>query len=423
MTIFQGKFARNFSWLLGSEGLVRVTRLGTAVVLARHLTAFEFGIAALAIASHELLRVLAQNGFGLRLIREADAHIDRLSNTLYVLNWLWCLGLFAIQCCAAWAVARYYNHADLQGMLIVLAAIYLAMPLGLTHMYRVQRRQQLKITAWVDSSQIMIDNLLTAALAIAGFGAWAIVLPKLIVVPIWVVGYRIAERWQFRPAAGFASFRGAFTETRSVLSAELARSVRAQMDIFVIGRFLGTEALGIYYFARNAGLGISLALLQAAAHAMLPRFGELHRRFGISTELRSATFRILGLLLLVTLPIIVAQTALAPLYVPLAFGDQWSDAIPVLMVLCLSAVPRIVGESITQLARASGHAHIDARWNIWSVPVFLCCIVLGSSYGLLQTAIAICVFHFIYQSLFVTATMSGLFGRSVPTTLPARVSP
>jgi len=414
-------FARNFAWLLGSEGLVRLTRLATAVVLARYLDALEFGIAALAIASHELLRVLAQNGFGLKLIRHDGEDLDKISNTLYVLNWIWSGLLFFIQCVAAFGVAWYFDVPDLLPMLLCLAFIYLAMPLGLTQMYRVQRDLRLKVTAWIDSSQIMADNLLTAALAVAGFGAWAIVLPKLLVVPIWVIGYRIAERWRFKRAAGFAPFRQAFSETRGVFTSEVARSLRAQMDIFVIGRFLGTEALGLYYFARNSGLGISLALLQAATHAMLPQLGDIARRYGIGPQLRDESLKIFKLILLITLPIIAAQALLAPFYVPTVFGEQWAPAVPVLMLLCLSAAPRVVGESVTQLARATGHAHSDARWNVWSAPVFLVAVAIGCSNGLVGTAIAICIFHWLYQSAFATSIAMRLSKRPQP--VPADAVP
>lgn len=418
MGLFQGSFARNFAWLVGSEGLVRITRLGTAVVLARYLSAAEFGVAALAIASHELLRLLAQNGFGLRLIRAREEQVDKLCNTLFVLNWAWSLGLFALQCVAGLVVADYYGVDDVKPMLIMLAAVYLTMPLGLTQMYRVHRQQRLKVTAWVDSSQVMADNVLTAALAIAGLGAWAIVLPKLVVAPIWVVGYRMADAWRFDRKKGFAPFREAFGDTRGILSSELARGMRAQLDVFVIGRVLGTELLGLYYFARNAGLGISLALLQAAMHAMLPKLGEVARRVGVGSELAAESLRILRIMLIVTLPIIAAQVLLAPVYVPLVFGGQWQPAIPVLMLLCLSAVPRIVGESMTQLTRAAGHAIVDARWNVWSAPVFLIAVLAGCHYGLVGTALAVLLFHLVYQSLFVAVTGSRLFQRTQPEPRP-----
>lgn len=398
-----GGFAENFAWLLGSEGLVRISRLGTAIVLARYLSALEFGVAALAIASHELLRVLAQNGFALRLIRQDDDDLERLCNTLYMLNWMWSGAIFIVQCAAAVLVSRYFDAPELQPMLLSLAVIYLAMPLGLTQMYRVQRAGRLKVTAWVDSSQVMFDNILTAVLAVAGFGAWAIVLPKVLVVPIWIIGYRLADRWRFRRCRGFAPFSQAFSETRGVLTSEVARSLRSQMDIFIIGRLLGTEALGLYFFARNSGLGISLAMLQAATHAMLPQLGQVARRFGHGSELRDESLRILRLILIVTLPIIAAQALLAPFYVPLVFGEKWLPAVPVLMLLCLSAAPRVVGESVTQLARATGRAHLDARWNVWSAPVFLVFVALGCAEGLVGTAAAICAFYWLYQSAFVSS--------------------
>ena len=421
MSVHKGSFARNFAWLLGSEGLVRLTRLATAVVLARYLSAGEFGIAALAMASHEMLRLLAQNGFGLKVIRADDGEVDALCNTLYLLNWAWCIALFAIQAAAGFAVARYYGVEDVTLMILVLAAVYLTTPFGLTQMYRVHREQRLGVTAWVDSSQVMIDNVLTAVLAVAGFGAWAIVLPKLIVAPIWAIGYRLASDWRFDTSRGFTSVRDAFSETRGLLSGEIARGLRAQMDIFVIGRLLGTEALGLYYFARNAGLGIRLALLQAATHAMLPKLGEVVRRSGTGQALRAEALRILRLVLLVTLPIIAAQSLLAPVYVPLVFGEQWLPAVPVLMLLCLSAAPRVVGESMTQLLRATGNAADDARWNIWSAPIYLCVVTIGCHFGLAATAASLLLFHLVYQFLFVAFSGRRLFRRqdAVSGALPA----
>jgi O-antigen/teichoic acid export membrane protein len=92
------------------------------------------------------------------------------------------------------------------------------------------------------------------------------------------------------------------------------------------------------------------------------------------------------------------------------------------MLLCLSAAPRVIGESVAQLTRATGQSHIDARWNVWSTPIFLVVVMLGTSEGLLGTAIAICVFHWLYQSLFVTSTLFGMFGRRSPNSaLPARI--
>lgn len=405
MRVSSDAFTKNFAWLVGSEGVVRLTRLVTAVALARFLDVSELGIAALAIASHELMRLLAQNGFGLKVIRADNADLDALCQSLYLLNWLWSGVLFSLQVAASFLFAHYYSNSDLQTMIAVLACVYLTMPLGLTQMYRVQRDQRLKVTAWVDSTQVMIDNVLTAALAVAGFGAWSVVLPKLLVTPIWVVGYRLACDWRFSFSAPRLPWRAAFSETRGWLSSEFARGMRSQLDVFVVGRLLGTEALGFYYFARNAGLGISLSLLQAATHAMLPKLGQIARERGMTRTFAVECRRVLKLVVIVTVPIIAAQALLAPLYVPFVFGEKWSPAIPVLILLCLSALPRVLGESMAQVARVAGMTNNDARWNIWSTPVFFCTVFVGCHYGLIATAFAVLCFHLAYQWLFV-AVMS-----------------
>jgi hypothetical protein len=44
--------------------------------------------------------------------------------------------------------------------------------------------------AFTGALQVIADNGLTAILALCGLGMWAIILPKLIVAPIWTIGIR-----------------------------------------------------------------------------------------------------------------------------------------------------------------------------------------------------------------------------------------
>ncbi len=389
-------FSINFAWLLGSESIVRISRLVTAVLIARYVGIAELGIAAMAMATYELTRVLANNGFGLKIIRAGDGDVDALSNTVYLLNWLWAAALFVLQLPVAWLAAKAFGQVDIVPMFLLLAAGNLMIPLSLVHVFRLQRDQRLKEQAIIDSSQVIADNVLTAVLAVAGFGAWAIVLPKLLVLPVWVFCYRRCEDWCFNPAAGFVSLRNVFSDTRAVLTSESARAVKNHADVLILGRFVSPELLGLYYFAKNNGLGISLALIQAAANAALPRLAEIRRKL-TGDAFRSSATGVFRLAALVVLPVIGLQALAAPWYVPVVFGEQWLPAVPVLILLCLSAMPRIFGDLSTQLLRANNRSDLESRLNVLSTPVFLAAVVCGACFGLLWSALAICVFQWIYH--------------------------
>ena len=186
-------FSVNFAWLLGSEGVVRLSRLITAIAIARFLEAGELGIAALVLATTELTRVLANNGFGLKIIRADSSQLAALCNSAYLLNWAWCVAIFILQVLIAWVLQYVYSQPELFTMFLVICAANILVPLSLVHMFRLQRKQRLREMAIIDSSQVIVDNLLTAVLAILGFGVWAILIPKVLVVPIWVISYRYCE--------------------------------------------------------------------------------------------------------------------------------------------------------------------------------------------------------------------------------------
>lgn len=73
---------------------------------------------------------------------------------------------------------------------------------------------------------------------------------------------------------------------------------------------MGAEALGIYFMAFNAGLGLATSFTQAFSVVLFPRLCAAEDKHG---ALRHG----LGLSLLILTPLVLLQAALAPVYVPL----------------------------------------------------------------------------------------------------------
>lgn len=358
--LLSDRLVRNLGWMGLAEAGNRVTRLIAAVVLARMLDPVAFGIAALALTTHELIRVLTSTGFGARIVQANDQELERVCQTVFRLNLALGIGLFILQISVAAPIADFYEAADLDWMIVGLALSYLIYPFALVQVYRVQRRQRLDLTAATTAAQVSIDNLLTAALAVAGLGAWAVVVPKILVAPAWVAFYRRLDAWRPRIGAGLSDARQILSFGGGVLGSEVLATLRVTADKLLIGHILGLEALGIYYFAHNAGLGISIALINAFGMALLPHLCDLRRR---ASDFRARFIKATGLLAGATIPLILLQALLAPYYVPVVFGEQWVSAIPVLVLLCLSALTRPLQMATTQMLRATGRPDVDLRFG------------------------------------------------------------
>ncbi|WP_291842270.1 oligosaccharide flippase family protein [Maricaulis sp.] len=377
---------KNVGWLASGEMVSRITRLLAAIALARMLTPLEFGAAAIAITVFELVRVFNQNGVGAAVIASKNSALPALIRTAHLAGWVTCFLLAGVQCLVGYIVARSTGSSEIGWMIVCLAGVYLIMPPGIPHGWALQRAQNMRRLATVNAVQVSIDNLLTAGLALTGFGAWAIVLPKLVTAPIWLVGVMWGRPWRPDRGAGFASPRKLLSFAGPVLGSELLNAMRLHVDKLIIGAVCGLELLGIYYFAFNAGLGLSSALSIAFNGAFYPNLCEAFRRTGSAVSAFNKGLKTAGAPLAA---LFLIQASLVPIYVPIVFGMEWAFAVPLIAILCLSGPARILADGCALLLRASGRP----RMELLAVSaVTLTCLgglVMGAQAGLIAAAIAL----------------------------------
>ena len=204
--------------------MVRATRVVTAIVLARNLGPVDLGIAATAISCFELVRILANNGLAQMVIRVKPDELDATCNTANRLIWRICLGMTVLQLAIAAIVTHVTGHAELMPMIACLAAVYLTMPPGMVQGWLLQREQRMGTISAIYATQVVADNFFAVLLAISGFGAWAIVLPKLLTTPIWLIGVRRLRPWQHNGAAGQIPLRQMWAYSAPILASELPKT-------------------------------------------------------------------------------------------------------------------------------------------------------------------------------------------------------
>lgn len=389
---------RNMSWLGISELMIRITRIATAVILARTLNAHEFGVIAIAMTVQEVVQTLTRNGIGAKIVQTDSAHLNAVCNIVYRLNWKICIALFFIQCAVAHPIKLFYRDDALYPLVIALAIPYLIYPFAMVQVYLVQRQNRLGVTALANGAQVSIDNITSAVLALCGFGIWSVIIPKIIVAPLWVLFYRKLQTW--RPSKQEADFPQSeiLAFSMHVLGSEVCATARRHIDRVLIGFFMGLDTLGIYYFAVNSGLGLSLSLASAFNTAFYPHLCAQRENLAkLKLEFKK------GIKIIIALSIVMfgAQAILAPWYVPMIFGEKWTHAIPILMVLTLSGIPRPAAEACAQFLRAVNKPRIDFRWNVVFTLLITLSILVGVQYDIETVAYAVLLSHAICIPIYV----------------------
>jgi teichuronic acid exporter len=401
------QFIRNLGWLSGSEVIIRVFRLGTTVILAHFLTAYDYGLAAVVLTTNEFAQVFTRFGIGAKLIQAEADKLEALAISAYWLNWIIYSGLFVFQCLAAFAIAQFYHDNRLILPICTIALVYLVIPIAYVQATLIQRENRLKVFALTNTLQVTVDNLLTATFAYLGFGMWAIVLPKVLVAPIWVVVNYKYHPW--RPKGFSNQHWGEIIRFgRSVLGIELMKTLRNNLDYLIVGWFISIEELGIYYFAFNAGLGISLSFINAINSALLPHLCAVRSNW---LKFQQRYFSSLKTITLIIVPIVLLQSSLAPIYVPIIFGNKWVVAIPVLVLICLSAIPRPYADAASQVLLAIDKPSLDLLGNFLFTIVFAIGLLVGVHWHVIGVAASVLVTHFVFQTLFTLWTTQYVFKR------------
>ncbi|WP_414622432.1 lipopolysaccharide biosynthesis protein [Calothrix sp. CCY 0018] len=396
--ILSGQYIRNVGWLGGAELVNRVFRLGTTVTLARMFSPEDYGLMAIIYTVFEFANVLMlRGGIGAQIIQAPEQDVKAICNTSYWLNWILCGSIFIIQCLASSSIAKFYGKEQLVLPICVAAVTYLMFPLYMVHLAIIERENRLKITALCNASQSFVSNTITVILALLGMGIWSIVWAMVLTTPVWIIITWKNHNWRPPKYFSLEGWRKIVSFGGNLLGIELLYKIRGNIDYLIIGRFLGVEALGIYYFAFNAGLGISMNVINTFNSALFPYLCEVRDN---TTLLRERFFSSVKKICIIVFPLIILQSSLAPFYVPIIFGQKWTSAIPILVIICLSALPIPIDNAVYHLLNSVGKPHISLYWSIIKTLIFSTLALFVVKWGILAVAILVLTFQIVTVPLY-----------------------
>ena len=376
-----GPLLRGLGAYGGAEIVTRVVRLGITIIIARRLAPAIIGDAALALTIFELVKVLEKTGTGPRIVAAAADELAITCNTAQTVYNVWTGALTAAQLMLAAALVWLFHKPVAGEMLAVLAAVYPLMAAGHVPYFLTQRAGMNGRLARINATQNIADQLLTAILLLLWPSPWAIALPKLLTAPLWLVMVRETMPWRRDVAAGMLPLGRIVHFSASILFGEVMSTLRTQGDNLIVAATLGTQALGLYYFAFNAGLGIMSSVVSAFGTVAFP----LLCKSAPGAE-RVATLRRVIVLAALLLPAVALQSQAAPWYVPILFGTRWAVAAPLVSILCLAAVPLMATTIATAWLRANHRAGIDALGGAMICATALGGLWLGAHLGGLAMA-------------------------------------
>lgn len=373
------RVAQNLFAYGASEVAAKASRLLVVIVVARSLDLTQIGVAAAALAAADILKALTENGVGQKIIAARDEDLPQTCATAHRIFWAWCVGLFLLQAGVGVGLYLYGGSLELLALILLLAGEYLFMPAGLVQAALAMRAGKLRQTAAIAGAQNVGANLLSAVLALVWPSALALILPRLLTAPFWLVAMRRLHPWQIDLSKGRAPLRPFVSFGWAVLGVELIKAMRLQADKLIVGTLMGAEALGLYFMAFNAGLSLANSFSVAFSTVLFP---HLCAHDDKAVALRQSLILAMSLIT----PAVVLQAILAPYYVPVLLGDGWTGLDQIVSILCLVAIPTTLWSATAGWLRATDRAYREFWVTAAMTAALMANTVLLSGQGL--TAIA-----------------------------------
>lgn len=402
------QFLRNLSWLGMAEIVYRIFRLLLVAIMARFLSDYDYGLGAIVLTVREFAVNFSNLGIGAKIIQAEEKELNTLCNSAYWLNWVVFASLFVIQCLVAFPVSWAKNTPEVVLPICVSGIAYLIWPITSIQKTLIQRENRFKIIAITDSLQFSLASIISALFAVMHLGVWAFALPAVMIAPVEVIIYNRYHNWRIKTGFTTKYWRSIWSFGKNLLAISLLKTLRNNLDYLIIFNFLGVKELGIYFFGFNAGLGISLSIINAVNSAILPHLCAVRSEI---KEFKKTYFHSLKIIARIIFPFVLLQSTLAPFYVPIVFGQNRVNAIPIIIIVCLSAIPRPFADAASQLLVAVGKPYLDLRWNVIFTSIFGVALLIGAKFSIVGVAIAVLWAHITCLPLFSLWVTQHVFGK------------
>jgi O-antigen/teichoic acid export membrane protein len=231
----------------------------------------------------------------------------------------------------------------------------------------------------------LVGGVAAVAAAVSGAGAWAIIAQHVVAVVVTTILVWQRSSWRPRLAFSRASLRDLGGFSAYMLGQRVLYYLQVNGDRFLIGRFLGTSALGVYAVAYNTMLVPASKLGGPLQRVFSPAFSRIQDE----PERIAATWARVGrLLAAVSLPALGGLIVVAPDFVPLVLGSHWAEAVPVIQILAWVGIVQAVQAINMDILLARGRSRTMFRFAVVVTSCHLVAFGVGLQWGVVGVAVA-----------------------------------
>lgn len=368
--------------LAGQVGRV-IVQTTSVILLSRLLAPADFGVLAMVTAVIGVGALLRDFGLGQAAVQARHITQEQKSNLLWI-N----VGVGALVAAMVWAlapaIAGLYKSPELTPVIQILSATFFLG--GTSTQFRAELSRKMDFRGIITSevSAQLLGVGCAVALAILGWGYWALVAQQLVDAFALLVGSILIARW--RPSLPTRQPMGELLRFGwGLLGTQVVLYVSQNIDSFLIGTRYGATALGYYNRAFQL---LMLPLNQVSAPATKVALPVLARVQDDAERFNNFLLRanlLVGFFVVAGLAYAASQ---ASALVEIILGPQWSGSVLFFQVLAVAGCFQSLSYATYWVFLARGRTVSNLRFTLLTRSLVALGLVIASSVSVEAIAVA-----------------------------------
>ena len=284
----------------------------SGIVLARLLTAYDYGCIGMLSIFMVLAEAFIDGGFGSALIQKKHpTQVDY--STIFWWNLGMAIFMYALLFVAAPAISRFYDIPLLCNVLRVQGLILFIYAFNIVQRNQLKKKLNFKVLSIVTIVTSLVSLGVTIWMAYKGFGVWALVAQNMITAAIPAIVFWFFIKW--RPVWTFSSisFKELFSFGLYMFLTNLVNRFFSKLTGLLIGKLYSPATLGYYSKAMGVENLASHSISSIMTQVTYPLYAQVQddkavlsnmiRR--LTMTIAFITFPMMFLLMLVAKPVFV----------------------------------------------------------------------------------------------------------------------
>jgi PST family polysaccharide transporter len=369
--------------MLTAQGIKFVIGTASTIVLARLLSPHAYGLIGMVAVVTGFIALFKNLGLSTVMIQQEQITHEQAS-TLFWLNVGVSIVLMLVTLALSPLVARFYAQPQLTLITAAFALGFFISGLSSNHEAILKRQMRFVSLVAVELTSLVIAIVVAIVLASRGAGVWALVANQLTLVTAYTIGLWIVCAWLPGLPGKYSNVRSLLAFGRNLTGYNVLNYFGRNLDNLLVGKFWGTQQLGLYAKAYQLLL---LPLDQLGTPLDGVAVGALSRLTDSPERYRAAYLRILDKVAMFSMPAVAFMIVTADWLVEIVLGPNWTGAARIFAALGLMGLFEPVANTMGWLMISQGRGRHVFQWGVVNSIITVVSFVIGLRWGAFGVAL------------------------------------